>query len=62
MALAYLCQQMKIRQRKLNDHRRFRLQAFVINHRARKGSAKEAKLVSERLQDLMSTSSLPVGR
>ncbi|MCJ1433416.1 hypothetical protein MMC27_002776 [Xylographa pallens] len=51
MALAYLCQSVKELDTADRDGLKFRFRAYVVDHRARDGSADEADLVVKRLRN-----------
>ncbi|MCJ1391821.1 hypothetical protein MMC18_004688 [Xylographa bjoerkii] len=52
MALAYLCQSMKELDTEDRDGLKFSFRAYVVDHRARDGSAEEAMLVVNRIRGL----------
>jgi len=50
MALAHLCTQLRDAHKANQDSARPRFRAFIVDHRAREGSAVEAKAVAKKLR------------
>lgn len=52
MALAYLCSQLRDTHTANQELARLRIRAFIVDHRAREGSAVEARAVARKLRTM----------